>query len=154
MWLSARQVIVLAFVLVVGACSTSGGDPRAAHQHALEQRLLAPCCWRQTLDDHESPVASKLRAEIHERLAADEPVASIERDLVERYGERIRALPEHGDPRWIIGAAAASVSMLSLIAIAVVVRRRRVRPTALPLAAPVADDAYADRLDDELLAID
>jgi cytochrome c-type biogenesis protein CcmH len=151
---SFRRRASLALVLVlVGACS-GGRDELAAHQHELEQRLLAPCCWRQTLGDHESPVAAALRAEIRDRLARRETAASIEDDLVRRHGEKIRALPEGGDPRWIIGATAAGASVLGLVAIGWFVRRRRVPRGAPPSSETPFEGAYAERLDDELLAID
>ncbi|MCA9641554.1 MAG: cytochrome c-type biogenesis protein CcmH [Myxococcales bacterium] len=66
----------------------------------LEQRLLAPCCWdtsKQTLDVHDSPVATDLKREIKRRLKAGEQPDAIEADLVDRYGEKIRAVPE-GNP--------------------------------------------------------
>jgi cytochrome c-type biogenesis protein CcmH len=61
--------------------------------------LIAPCCWTQTLDIHDSPIADQLRAEIAARLKAQEPAANIEDDLAARYGERIRAVPRGEDPR-------------------------------------------------------
>lgn len=66
----------------------------------LEQRLLAPCCWdtsKQTLDVHDSPVATELKREIRRRLKSGENPDAIEADLVVRYGEKIRAVPE-GNP--------------------------------------------------------
>lgn len=76
--------------------------PPAAATHAteqgareLERRLLAPCCWRETLDVHTSPLTTQLRAEIRTRMAAGEGAEQIERDLIARYGPRLRAnLPE------------------------------------------------------------
>jgi hypothetical protein len=40
----------------------------------LEDRRFAPCCWRQALRDHESPIATQLRAEISARqeVSADD----------------------------------------------------------------------------------
>ena len=60
---------------------------------ALEGRLLAPCCWNQTLDIHGSPASGQLRREIRKRLRAGESAEAIEADIVARYGERIRAVP-------------------------------------------------------------
>lgn len=63
----------------------------------LEGRLLSPCCWNQTLDIHGSPVTLELRKEIRRRLRQGESVDAIEASIVDRYGERIRAVPE-GSP--------------------------------------------------------
>jgi cytochrome c-type biogenesis protein CcmH/NrfF len=154
--MSRRHIIhgalVLALVLV-GACRGDRAD-LATHQHDLEDRLLSPCCWRQTLADHESPAATALRAEIRERLARREPAASIEGDLVRRYGNKIRALSDGGDPRWLIGVIAVGASVLALVAIGAFVRRRRVPHVAAPSSEGLFDDEYAERLDDELLALD
>jgi len=147
-----RASIVLALALIT-ACSEDR-DQLASHQHELEQRLLAPCCWRQSLADHESPVATALRTEIRERLARRETPAAIEDDLVQRYGDKIRALPEGSDPRWIVGTIASGAVLLALVGLGWFVRRRRA-----PRRAPLTNEAlfegeYAERLDDELLAVD
>ena len=60
---------------------------------ALEGRIRAPCCWNQTLDIHGSEVSQDLRREIRRRLKAGETQAAIEADLVDRYGNRILAVP-------------------------------------------------------------
>jgi cytochrome c-type biogenesis protein CcmH len=143
----------LVLALMVSACR-GDRDDLATHEHDLEERLLAPCCWQQTLADHESPVATALRAEIHERLARREPAASIEGDLVRRYGTKIRALSEGGDPRWLIGVIAVGASLLALVAIGSFVRRRRVPHVVAPSSPGLFDDEYEERLDDELLAVD
>ena len=80
----------------------------------LEGRLLAPCCWAQTLDIHGSEIANALRREIRTRLKMGESADSIEASLVARYGERIRAVPdrvplnEMGGLGWLGVAAAAA----------------------------------------------
>ncbi len=79
----------------------------------LEGRLLAPCCWAQTLDIHGSEIANSLRREIRARLKAGENPEAIERSLVARYGERIRAVPDRvpldrmGEFGWVGVAVAA-----------------------------------------------
>ncbi|MBS1123612.1 MAG: uncharacterized protein H6Q90_5840 [Deltaproteobacteria bacterium] len=151
--LGRHAPIALALVLFIGACS-GGGDELATQTHELEQRLLAPCCWRQTLGDHESPIATALRAEIRDRLAHREAAASIEDDLVRRYGAKIRAVPEGSDPRWMIGAIAGGAGLLGLVALGWFVRRRRVPRIDPVSSATVFEGEYAERLDDELLAVD
>lgn len=151
-----RSLLVIAVVLA--ACTTR--DAPADAERALAQRLLAPCCWRETLADHVSPTADEMRAELAARLGAGEAPAAIEESLVRRYGERIRALPAGGDPRWIIGTAVGTVLVGSLIGIGVFARRRRRRAAGgTPLRAPSPppppeEDTDRERLDDELLAVD
>jgi len=60
----------------------------------LEGRILAPCCWNQTLDIHGSEPTYELRREIRRRLKAGESSDAIEQSLVQRYGARILAVPD------------------------------------------------------------
>jgi cytochrome c-type biogenesis protein CcmH len=81
------------------------------------ERLIAPCCWTQTLDVHESELVTQLRAEIVTRLSGGETGSEIEDDLAQRFGERIRAVPRGRDPRntaavWIMGGITAALALL------------------------------------------
>lgn len=70
--------------------------PTAASAHEIESHFFAPCCFRETLDIHQSPIATELRAEIRSRLAKGETAASIESALLTRYGQKMQAtLPEN-----------------------------------------------------------
>lgn len=142
--------VLVVLALVAGACAGDSHDP----VHDLEERLMAPCCWRQTLADHDSPTATAMRAEIREQVAAGVTPDAIERRFVERYGPQIRALGTGGgDPRWIIGVAVGAAAVAGLALLLVIVRRRRPRPVAAPPPV-VEDERYADRLDDELAYVD
>lgn len=123
---------------------------------ALETRLLAPCCWTQTLDVHESELSSSLRAEIRRRLRAGETADSIEESLVARYGERIRAVQKGGDTRGAVPAVAGVAAALGALALLLWMRRRtrRTPDDAAPAKASPARDEYDDRLDDELRQLD
>ena len=136
----------LLIALACAAC-TVGGEDAVAH---LESRLLAPCCWMQTLDAHESPIARELRDEIARRVRRGESAAAIEADLVARYGERIRAVPAGSDDRTTTGVAVGGFALAVLACVLVArrwVRAGRARPEVV---APVSDPALEDRLDDEL----
>ncbi len=155
--LRARVLMsVLALALVgLGACHRRTLDDEAK---ALDQRLMSPCCWKQTIADHDSPTAHELRAEIRRRLQTGEDPDAIEAAFIERYGPRIRALGEGGgDPRGSIGLATAIATLAGLGLVAVItarlVRRGRAASTsAAPTAAGGDDARAADRLDDELAA--
>lgn len=122
--------------------------------HTLEDRLLAPCCWRQSLRDHDSELAAQLRTEIAQRVAAGEAPPRIEEDFVRRYGERIRALPAGTDPRWLVGSVAIGLAVVALAGLLWWGSRTRTRRDTENAAPVEADPRYADRLDDELAQVD
>ncbi len=122
--------------------------------HRLEGRLLAPCCWdtsKQTLDIHDSPVASALKSEIRTRLRAGESAEAIEADLVLRYGEKIRAVPE-GNPLRRVGLLLSVLVAGAGIGLGYkLVGWRRRREASLPAPEVGAQrDAWDDALDAEL----
>jgi len=61
---------------------------------AIEGRLMAPCCWTQTIDIHDSPVSLSMRHEIRRRLRNGESAEVIQASFVERYGSKIMAVQE------------------------------------------------------------
>ncbi len=68
-------------------------DSAAARARALEAKLMAPCCFTQTIDQHESDIARQMRTEVRAWLAqgfSDQQILDI---YVERYGARILAVP-------------------------------------------------------------
>jgi len=145
--------ILLAFAFLLTACVPPPSTPRAAAAR-LESRLLAPCCWVQTLDTHESPLASGLRTEIGERLEHGETAERVEADLVARYGARIRAVPAGFD---VDGMGVGMFVCAALMSTALLVwqgRRRRRAPAPAESGAAPDDGALAARLDDELDAYD
>ncbi|MBK6685362.1 MAG: cytochrome c-type biogenesis protein CcmH [Deltaproteobacteria bacterium] len=117
----------------------------------LEERLLAPCCWNQTLDIHASPLASSIRSEIRRRLESGETVAQVESDLVARHGERIRAVPHAGFMR-PIGIGLLAFAGIAFVGVVAFGRRRAKVPAPPPPPVIAADDRKA--LDQALLDLD
>lgn len=60
----------------------------------IEARLVAPCCFAQTVADHYSDVAQHIKVEIRRRLAEGVSETQILADYVQVYGERILAEPQ------------------------------------------------------------
>lgn len=135
---------VLALTVAVAASATVPGEA------ILEGRLLAPCCYTQTLDVHESPMATELRAEIRSRLTAGESPRAIENDFAERYGERVRAVPRDREPRAGAFLVAVTVMVAAGIALGALVRRWRRTPSEPRPALAAGRDELDDRIDDEL----
>jgi cytochrome c-type biogenesis protein CcmH len=123
---------------------------------ALESRLLAPCCWNQTLDIHGSEVSTDLKREIRRRLRAGESADAIETSIVARYGEKIRAVPK-GSPLGKTAALLAILMGVGGVGAAFMLLRWRRRSATLALAekspAPSASkgrDRYDEQIDAEL----
>jgi cytochrome c-type biogenesis protein CcmH len=157
-----RPALALLACLWVMAISVAvGAEPRVDGELMLEQRLVAPCCWVQTLDVHDSPIALELRTEIHRRLAAGEPSSKIEADMVARYGDRIRAMPP-GNPLAKVAAVVSGAVALAGVLLALLVRKwvkrdrvvRAAGAAEAPVKAAPPRDEYDDRLDEQLRKMD
>ena len=165
-WLAnARRLLLLACILAPGAVRAedraSPDQPPATGEVTLERRLFAPCCWNQTLDVHESDLATSLRREIRARLHAGEHQSAIEDDLAARYGERIRAVERGRDPGGPMPFVVAFVAMFAATGLVALLRRwRRVGNAARSNEGTKASEtdvvggAEDIRLDAELSALD
>jgi cytochrome c-type biogenesis protein CcmH len=83
--------LLLAAMAMLFAQEPSQAEKRAAN---LKQRLMAPCCWQESLARHESPLANELKAEIRQAIAAGKSDAQIEAAFIQRFGRRILVEPE------------------------------------------------------------
>lgn len=161
------------FVVALGAASSPAlADPEAASSAnfdkfvpgaaELEGRIIAPCCWTQTIDIHGSEISTTLRQEIRERLSKGESAESIETSLVERYGPKIRAVPPGSHLGSMSGVMALSLGAAGIGAVVLLRRwqRRSRKPAAASAkggsAPPPAkgDPALDARLDAELAQLD
>ena len=158
----AYGLVLLALAVVVGlglrsAPSSANGGAGAL---AIKTRLLAPCCWNGTLDTHDSELARSLRSEIDTRVAHGEAGESIEADLVERYGPKIRALPHEEALKMMLGGAAVLVLGAGLFLFTRVRKWRRsseAEPARDGDQSPPASrehDRYDARIDAELAELD
>jgi len=123
----------------------------------LEGRIMAPCCWTQTIDIHGSEVATDLRLEIRRRLKKGETTDAIEASLVERYGAKILAVPP-GSPLKALATLMALAMGGAGAAGFVMLKRWREKSRATgsdPAPEKGPNDAQLDaRLDAELKALD
>ena len=155
MKLTGRAFSVCGVLLLTAAPARA--EPRIRGELAIESKLMAPCCWVQTLDAHESPLATQLRQEIRTRLTRGVPAEQIASALVTRYGERLRAIPLHHDPRTLLMNVGFSGMGLTLAGLVLFAWRWRKRALRVPFAADVDESQRVQldaRLDAELRHFD
>ena len=94
-WFLTVPTILALPVGVHAAMAAEPASPAALEEQAraLERELMAPCCFGQTVDQHESEVSREMRAEMRVWLAEGVSEEQILDRYVERYGTRILAVP-------------------------------------------------------------
>jgi len=84
-------------------------------QHAeirrIEEALLAPCCYSQSVAQHMSPVAEQMRQEITQMVGSGESDAAILEHYKALYGERILIVPSGGTGRVLFVFPAIGVAL-------------------------------------------
>ena len=122
----------------------------------LEGRILAPCCWNQTIDIHGSEPAYQLRSEIRNRLKAGETPEAIEASFVKRYGTKILAVPDSSPLGGIAALLAVGFGAAGVAAYFMLKRWSKLGKASERKGAPPRGnkrDALDERLDRELAEI-
>ena len=117
-------------VLLAMACAAAAAV--SPIESKLQHELLAPCCYRETLDHHMSQEAYTMRVEIHSLVLA----GKTEREIIDlykaRYGMRILGEPE-GPAWWISTCTPFVVLMLGAGVLILLIRKWR-RPASVSAA--------------------
>lgn len=130
------------------AAEVAVDDEAERRAHRIEEALIAPCCFQQTLANHSSPKADEMKRQIRALLATGLSEEEVLARFVAIYGERILAAPTTRG----FNLLAWSVPPLALFAAALAsflwLRRRK----AVAAAAPQThwDPAHVERLRAEL----
>ena len=123
---------------------------------AIEGRLMAPCCWTQTIDIHDSEISLSMKHEIRRRLRNGESAEAIQASFVDRYGPKIMAVQSNSQLKNVFiglsvvmgGAGVAAAMMIG-----------RWRKQSSPASATngnseSAPDKWDEKLDAELKELD
>jgi cytochrome c-type biogenesis protein CcmH len=116
-------VATVAALAVVGLASAAG-PPRQAD---LEAEIVCPTC-KTTLDQSNSPIATRMKAFIRVRIAAGDSSAEIKSQLVDQFGPAVLAEPpKHGFDllAWLLPLAALAVGAVVVALLAWTWSRRR-----------------------------
>ena len=110
--------------------------------HRIEGKLMAPCCYSQTIDVHDSEVARQMRGEVTAMVMAGRSEQEVLDYYKTEYGESILAVPDGaaGTLVFSVPAYATVFAVLALLYGMVVTVRRR--PRAI-LVRPIGMDESA-----------
>jgi cytochrome c-type biogenesis protein CcmH len=130
-----------------------GNVPGAA---AIEGRLMAPCCWTQTIDIHDSEISISMRHEIRRRLRNGESADAIQASFVERYGPKIMAVQPNSQLKNVFIGLSVVMGGAGVAAAMMLGRWRKQTAAARSLKAQPAGarDKWDDELDKELEELD
>jgi len=111
------RALVAALVALALAVPAAAGPPKQAD---LEAEIVCPTC-KVTLDQSNSPIATRMKAYIHARIAAGDSAAQIKKQLVAQFGPGVIAEPpKHGFdllawalPLGVLAAGAVVVAVLA-----------------------------------------
>lgn len=84
--------------VLVASAAEAPADQRI---RLLEESLLAPCCWRESVAVHQSPVAAEMRREIARFVQEGRSDREILDYYMQRYGKRVLREPEGPLRGWL-----------------------------------------------------
>jgi len=151
-----RRWTPIACLLLLTASTALGAPYTAIEKKAreIEATLIAPCCWRQPLNAHESPEANSMKREIRRLLADGKTEKQIQDRYVAIYGERILTAPRASGFNLMAYLGPALALLFGAGVVGMVVRRwKNRRPEgASETAGPSGQaDPPADTVSPELL---
>jgi cytochrome c-type biogenesis protein CcmH len=163
--LLAVAVLVAVAPSTAGAQSAGGGTSsdltpqQEARVKALAGRLIAPCCWTQTVDVHQSEASNQIKEQIRIMIVQGKSDSEILDGFVKQYGEKILAAPPARGFNllaYLLPLVAVLIAA-GLLFVAITRWRRPVEdvPVTSPSEGPdPADDALRRRVDEELDSFD
>jgi cytochrome c-type biogenesis protein CcmH len=149
-----RLCLHFAFWLAIATTRVFAAAPAASDRfedeaRAIEDNLIAPCCWSQPVSQHQSAAAEEIRQGVREMLAAGKSREEILDHFVAIHGERILATPRPRGFNILVYILPWVALILGTLFVAVVVRRLRAARPAPP-ASPVAPAGYAEAVEREV----
>jgi cytochrome c-type biogenesis protein CcmH len=145
-----RLAVGLAAMAVAGSAAASGRPVQAD----LEAEIVCPTC-KTTLDQSSSPIATRMKTYIRERIAAGDSAAEIKGELVDQFGPAVLAEPpKRGFDllAWLLPLGALAVGAVVVGALAWTWSRRP--DVALEPETDALDPDLDRRLDEELARFD
>lgn len=152
--------LILAMFCFLPALVSGQGD--AALEKAakrLETLIIAPCCWRQPVSDHQSQAATEVKAEIRQMLAEGRNEEEILDHYVQLHGAKILSIPPQEGFNRTAFLMPALFTILGLVVVGLLLHKWQStagKQTAEQHALDVTplDDTMSRRIQKELDAMD
>jgi len=123
--------VLLALVLAWGGqalaidTETAFDDPVLQHRYeSLNRELRCLVCQNQTIADSNATLASDLRREVRDLLAAGKTDDEIRDFMIERYGDFVLYRPRMTGQTLLLWAAPVLLLLISAVVVVRIVRRR------------------------------
>ena len=120
--------LVLVGALALGSRGQSGPPTEDERIRRITSVVRCPTCRGLSAEQSDAPSAESIRDEVRRRVAAGETDAQIRGYLVSRYGEDILLRPETGGIGLLVWALPLVGGTAAVAGLALVLRRRRVKP--------------------------
>ena len=121
-------------VLIATAAMASESVSTSDRIARLEETLLAPCCWSETVAVHRSPVALEIKSEIASFVSQGKTDREILDHYKAKYGVRILTEPE-GATRVLANVIPWVAAVLGALGVALAIHRMARRNAKLKVAA-------------------
>jgi len=126
---------------------------QTAQIQKVEKRLLAPCCYTQSIAEHGSDIAVQMRGEVAEMVAEGRSESEIVEHYRQIYGDRILIVPDGMTGR-ILFSLPVAIAALACLVLIVCVRKmlrsgRRERIRDISQSRPVLSDALKEKIERE-----
>jgi len=143
--------MILVLILVDPASLSTA---QTAEIQKVEKRLLAPCCYTQSIAEHGSDIAVQMRGEVAEMVADGKSESEIVEHYRTIYGDRILIVPD-GITGKILFSLPVAITALSCFVFFVCFRKmlrsgRHERIPEVSQTRPALSDALKEKIEREL----
>jgi len=90
--------------LLITAAIACAAPPESTQDRArrIEEKLIAPCCWSESVAVHRSETAAQMRTAIASQLAAGRSEKEILDAFIAQHGEKILLEPRGSKWHWLV----------------------------------------------------
>jgi cytochrome c-type biogenesis protein CcmH len=143
--------MILALTLV---SPPSLSTAQTAEMQKVEKRLLAPCCYTQSIAEHGSDSAVQMRGEVAEMVAEGKSESEIVEHYRSIYGDRILIVPD-GMTGKILFSLPVGISALACLVLFLCFRKmlrsgRHEHVADVSQSRPVLNNALKEKIEREL----